>query len=228
MAEQKSSSALTAPLRNAASAMRRVPGAGVVTKAAEETLDKIGAVSPRGRRMAVYAGAGVLGAAGVVEWPVALTGAAAVWLTQPRPHQSAETAQPTAAEGGTDGSAGHGAYVSMGDTAAAQQPTPGTAAPGPLRESEMPGGPETPPAAPTAPSAGLSTPAAGPAAPAEDPGTAAAGLSTPPEAPATPPTDPLASPAEETPPAAPPTPLTEKTEETEEPEETPPAAPPTS
>ncbi|MGW0211797.1 hypothetical protein ACWDZ8_40815, partial [Streptomyces sp. NPDC003233] len=70
MAEQKSSSVLTAPLRGAASALRRVPGAGMVTRAAEETLEKAGAVSPRGRRIAVYAGAGVLGAAGVVEWPV--------------------------------------------------------------------------------------------------------------------------------------------------------------
>ncbi|MFF4692763.1 hypothetical protein [Streptomyces sp. NPDC001307] len=85
MAERKSSSALTAPLRGAASALRRVPGAGMVGRAAEETLDKVGAVSPRGRRIAVYAGAGVLGAAGVVEWPVALTGAAVAWLTQPRP-----------------------------------------------------------------------------------------------------------------------------------------------
>jgi hypothetical protein len=87
MAEQKSSSALTAPLRGAASVLRRVPGAGTVGRAAEGTLDKIGAVSPRGRRIAVYAGAGVLGAAGVVEWPVALTGAAVAWLTQPRPAQ---------------------------------------------------------------------------------------------------------------------------------------------
>ncbi|MEU0333445.1 hypothetical protein [Streptomyces sp. NPDC006193] len=85
MAEQKSSSALTAPLRGAASVLRRVPGATTVGRAAEETLDKVGAVSPRGRRMAVYAGAGLLGAAGVVEWPVALTGAAVAWLTQPRP-----------------------------------------------------------------------------------------------------------------------------------------------
>ncbi|MFS4097822.1 hypothetical protein ACLU3S_35765, partial [Streptomyces sp. AF1A] len=76
MAEQKPSSALTAPLRGAASALRKVPGAGMVSRAAEETLDKVGAVSPRGRRMAVYAGAGLLGAAGVVEWPVAVTGAA--------------------------------------------------------------------------------------------------------------------------------------------------------
>ncbi|MEW2623696.1 hypothetical protein [Streptomyces sp. NPDC048106] len=85
MAEHNASSALTAPLRGAASVLRKVPGATAVGRVAEETLDKVGAVSPRGRRIAVYAGAGVLGAAGVVEWPVALTGAAVAWLTQPRP-----------------------------------------------------------------------------------------------------------------------------------------------
>ncbi|MFF7090934.1 hypothetical protein ACFY9A_00860 [Streptomyces rubradiris] len=95
MAEQKSSSVLTAPLRGATSVLRRVPGAGTVGRAAEETLDKIGAVSPRGRRMAVYAGAGVLGVAGVVEWPVALTGAAVAWLTQPRPDQPARAGDTT-------------------------------------------------------------------------------------------------------------------------------------
>ncbi|MET8773224.1 hypothetical protein ABZV94_41285, partial [Streptomyces sp. NPDC004658] len=95
MAEQKSS-ALTAPLRGATSVLRRVPGAGTVTRAAEGTLDKVGAVSPRGRRMAVYAGAGLLGAAGVVEWPVALTGAAVAWLTQPRPAQPADAGETAA------------------------------------------------------------------------------------------------------------------------------------
>ncbi|MFC3348276.1 hypothetical protein ACFOOM_12755 [Streptomyces echinoruber] len=92
MAEQKSSTArpqeprsVPQPLRGTASVLRRVPGAGLVGRAAEGTLDKVGAVSPRGRRIAVYAGAGLLGAAGVVEWPVALTGAAVAWLTQPRP-----------------------------------------------------------------------------------------------------------------------------------------------
>ncbi|MGW4274206.1 hypothetical protein ACWEGQ_18010, partial [Streptomyces seoulensis] len=89
MAEQKSSSVLTAPLHGAASVLRRVPGAGTVGRAAQGTLDKVGAVSPRGRRLAVYTGAGVLGVAGVVEWPVALTGAAVAWLTQPRPARSA-------------------------------------------------------------------------------------------------------------------------------------------
>ncbi|MGW5333249.1 hypothetical protein [Streptomyces bauhiniae] len=85
MAEHTSSSVLTAPLRGAASVLSKVPGASMVNKAAQDTLDVIGVVSPRGRRLAVYAGAGVLGVAGVVEWPVALTGAAVAWLTQPRP-----------------------------------------------------------------------------------------------------------------------------------------------
>ncbi|WP_445525904.1 hypothetical protein [Streptomyces cyslabdanicus] len=89
MAEQKSSSALAAPLHGAASVLRRVPGAEAVGRAAQGALDKLGAVSPRGRRLAVYTGAGVLGAAGVVEWPVALTGAAVAWLTQPRPERAA-------------------------------------------------------------------------------------------------------------------------------------------
>jgi hypothetical protein len=48
-------------------------------------LDTVGIVSPRARRVAAYTGAGILGMAGVVEWPVAVAGAAAVWLTQPRP-----------------------------------------------------------------------------------------------------------------------------------------------
>ncbi|WP_435807582.1 hypothetical protein [Streptomyces canus] len=57
-------------------------------------LDRVGAVSPRGRRLAVYAGAGVLGVAGVVEWPVAVTGAAVAWLTQPRPGEHEEHGEP--------------------------------------------------------------------------------------------------------------------------------------
>ncbi|MFI8348599.1 hypothetical protein [Streptomyces sp. NPDC085596] len=85
MAEHKSSSVLTAPLRGAASVLSKVPGASMVSKAAQDTLDMVGVVSPRGRRFLVYTGAGALGVAGVVEWPVALTGAAIAWLTQPRP-----------------------------------------------------------------------------------------------------------------------------------------------
>ncbi|MFF7973087.1 hypothetical protein [Streptomyces sp. NPDC007905] len=97
MAEQKSSSVLTAPVRGAASALGRLPGAGMVSRAAEGTLNKVGAVSPRGRRMAVYTGAGVLGVAGVVEWPIAITGAAVAWLTQPRPGRTEQAAGGVAA-----------------------------------------------------------------------------------------------------------------------------------
>ncbi|MGY5010548.1 hypothetical protein ACWCY6_21115 [Streptomyces sp. 900105755] len=200
MAEQKSSSAVTVPLRNAASAARRVPGVGVMSKAAEETLDKIGAVSPRSRRLAVYAGAGVLGAAGVVEWPVALTGAAVAWLTQSRPAPSAETSHPQLHEElheeETEGT-GHGAYVAMGDSAVAGQQIP--SAPGPVREDEIPAGSGTrpsgvtsPPDEPVAPETGLAkTPAEQAAAHADQTAQPA-----PPAAfPATPPTDPLTPPA---------------------------------
>ncbi|WP_258053894.1 hypothetical protein [Streptomyces sp. Ru72] len=96
MAEQKSSSppmplrAVARPVRDAASVLGRLPGAQMVGRAAEGTLEKVGAVSPRGRRLAVYAGAGVLGAVGVVEWPLALTGAAVAWLTQSRPQASGQ------------------------------------------------------------------------------------------------------------------------------------------
>ena len=102
MAEQKSSQqveesespstaqGLPQPLRAAVSALGKVPGAGTVGRVAGGALDRVGAVSPRGRRLAVYAGAGVLGVAGVVEWPVAVTGAAVAWLTQPRPGERGE------------------------------------------------------------------------------------------------------------------------------------------
>ncbi|MFJ8082515.1 hypothetical protein ACIQ6Y_18060 [Streptomyces sp. NPDC096205] len=81
---------LPQPLRATASVLGRVPGAGAVGHAAEGALNAVGTVSPRGRRMAAYAGAGILGAAGVVEWPVALTGAAVVWLTQQKPGARSE------------------------------------------------------------------------------------------------------------------------------------------
>ncbi|CAM5439002.1 hypothetical protein STENM36S_04393 [Streptomyces tendae] len=67
MAQQKSARTLPRPLHAAVSAVRKVPGAGTVGRAAEGTLDRIGAVSPRGRRVLVYTGAGVLGVAGLVE-----------------------------------------------------------------------------------------------------------------------------------------------------------------
>ncbi|MER5995324.1 MULTISPECIES: hypothetical protein [Streptomyces] len=97
---------LPQPLRAVASGLRHLPGAEQVGRVAGSALDTIGAVSPRGRRMAVYTGAGVLGVAGVVEWPVALTGAAVAWLTQPRPGpgaQSAEVTKVTEDTGGAEG-----------------------------------------------------------------------------------------------------------------------------
>ncbi|MDN3025795.1 hypothetical protein [Streptomyces sp. S.PB5] len=109
MTRQSSSTTLPEPLRSVASGLRRVPGAGMVSRAAEGALDRVGAVSPRGRRMVVYTGAGVLGVVGVVEWPIALTGAAVAWLTQPRPEEhhdatgtgeTKETVQPTEAAAG--------------------------------------------------------------------------------------------------------------------------------
>ena len=102
--EQKSKSTrdLPQPLRAAASVLNKVPGAGMVGRAAEGALDKVGAVSPRGRRLAVYTGAGVLGVAGVVEWPVAVAGAAVAWLTQPRPQQRTEQATEQGTEHDTE------------------------------------------------------------------------------------------------------------------------------
>ncbi|WP_341873989.1 hypothetical protein [Streptomyces ficellus] len=58
---------LPQPLRAVASGLLRIPGAGQVGKAAAGALDRLEAVSPRSRRIAVYAGAGVLGVAGLVE-----------------------------------------------------------------------------------------------------------------------------------------------------------------
>ncbi|MFF7977032.1 hypothetical protein [Streptomyces sp. NPDC007905] len=89
-------------VRGITSALHRLPGAEQVSRAADDALDRIGAVSPAGRRMAVYAGAGVLGVAGAVEWPVALTGAAVAWLTQPRPEQRAQPDQQAQPPAGAD------------------------------------------------------------------------------------------------------------------------------
>ncbi|MDQ0585614.1 hypothetical protein [Streptomyces rishiriensis] len=105
MVEQKSQQGLPQPLRAAASLLRKVPGAGMVTRAGEDVLDKVGAVSPRGRRIAVYTGAGVLGVAGVVEWPVAVTGAAVAWLTQQHREEPAVSHE-TSETPGTQGTQG--------------------------------------------------------------------------------------------------------------------------
>ena len=77
--------ALTHPMRRVMTAVDRVPGADRVKGIVDGVLDSVGIVSPHARRVAAYTGAGLLGVAGVVEWPVAVTGAAVVWLTQSRP-----------------------------------------------------------------------------------------------------------------------------------------------
>lgn len=122
MAEQKSAQErFPQPLRAAASTLRKVPGAGMVSRAAGGTLDRIGAVSPRGRRVAVYTGAGVLGVTGLVEWPVAVTGAAVAWLTRPRAQErerqegaGAEDATGPEEIGASEGAAGAGTASTAG------------------------------------------------------------------------------------------------------------------
>jgi hypothetical protein len=72
--------------------------------------------------MAVYAGAGLLGVAGVVEWPVVATVAAAAWLTQPRPDEprtvSEDVATARAAGGKGGGRGGRARSVGAATSAA--------------------------------------------------------------------------------------------------------------
>ncbi|MGW0335837.1 hypothetical protein ACWD0J_28915 [Streptomyces sp. NPDC003011] len=153
-AERKPAHDLPQPLRAAASVLSRVPGAGVVSRAAEETLDRVGAVSPRGRRIAVYTGAGVLGVAGVVEWPIALTGAAVAWLTQPR-HEEPQTRP---AEDPGSGGAGESAgptptpkvLARSAPAAGTETPAAGTASPA-TPSGKLPAHPTGPEEAPAPP-----------------------------------------------------------------------------
>ncbi|GGJ69307.1 hypothetical protein [Streptomyces brasiliensis] len=78
------------PVDTVATTVSHVPGATTVKDAFDTVLDTVGIVSPRSRRIAAYAGVGLLGAAGAVEWPVAAAGAAVVWLTQSRPTRAGE------------------------------------------------------------------------------------------------------------------------------------------
>jgi hypothetical protein len=98
---------VVAPVEAVSAVLSTLPGAGVAKRLADGVLDAVGAVSPQARRMAVYAGAGLLGVAGVVEWPVVATVAAAAWLTQPRPDEP-RTAPGDVANAGTGGSKGSG------------------------------------------------------------------------------------------------------------------------
>ncbi|MFG2792501.1 hypothetical protein [Streptomyces sp. NPDC048419] len=158
MAQQEhrpSSVILPGSLRNAASALQKVPGAAAVSRAAGQALDRVGAVSPRGRRLAVYAGAGVLGVAGVVEWPVAVTGAAVAWLTQPRPERrkgvgdviapGGEGETPAATTSlGAEPKTGEAPLTPVGDTESGHSAKPGPdllGGGGPLTESAEPTAP---------------------------------------------------------------------------------------
>ncbi|WP_225101723.1 hypothetical protein [Streptomyces sp. CoH27] len=83
---------LAHPVQTVMTAAEKVPGAEKVRPGFDRVkgvvdgvLDSVGIVSPHARRVAAYTGAGLLGVAGVIEWPVAAAGAAVVWLTQPRP-----------------------------------------------------------------------------------------------------------------------------------------------
>ncbi|MEY9967860.1 hypothetical protein ABIA33_005940 [Streptacidiphilus sp. MAP12-16] len=91
-------SILLRPVEAVTSAVRQAPGASTVKEVFDGVLDTVGVVSPHARRVAAYAGVGLLGVAGVVEWPVAAAGAAVVWLTQPRGRSAGSGAgQPAAA-----------------------------------------------------------------------------------------------------------------------------------
>ncbi|OIK06430.1 hypothetical protein BIV23_08625 [Streptomyces monashensis] len=85
---QASSSAATEkllhPVETVTATVSHLPGAPAVKDAFDTVLDTVGVVSPRSRRMAAYAGVGLMGAVGVIEWPMAAAGAAVVWLTQSR------------------------------------------------------------------------------------------------------------------------------------------------
>lgn len=150
MAEQKSPSGAVAPLRAAASAVRKVPGAEALTRAGEGILDKVESVSPRGRRLAVYTGAGVLGAVGAVEWPVALTGAAVVWLTQARPKEAEGRATTGALTGSAAPTTAPAApqRASTGRRTSAPAPAPAQKKSAPAQKKSTPSQKKTTPAAP--------------------------------------------------------------------------------
>jgi hypothetical protein len=121
---------LAHPLQMVTTAVEKVPGAEKVKEFADGVLDSVGIVSPRARRVAAYTGAGLLGVAGVVEWPVVAAGAAVVWLTQPRPKDAA--AVQAAGEARAEGlQAKHAAKAAKASTATRKAKTrPGKATSG--------------------------------------------------------------------------------------------------
>ncbi|MFF9075649.1 hypothetical protein ACF1BP_31555 [Streptomyces sp. NPDC014735] len=92
---------LTHPMETMTAAVEKVPGADRAKEFVDGVLDSVGIVSPRARRVAAYTGAGLLGVAGVIEWPLAAAGAAAVWLTQQRPKDAAAADEARAEESRT-------------------------------------------------------------------------------------------------------------------------------
>ncbi|MFI6058747.1 hypothetical protein [Streptomyces sp. NPDC051286] len=124
--------ALAHPMQMMTTAMEKVPGAEKAKGIVDGVLDSVGVVSPHARRVAAYTGAGLLGVAGVVEWPVVAAGAAVVWLTQPRPKDvaAAQTAGEARAEALQAKRAARSAKASTATGKAKTRPgkaTPGTA-----------------------------------------------------------------------------------------------------
>ncbi|WP_431955175.1 hypothetical protein [Actinacidiphila sp. bgisy167] len=74
---------LTRSAQRLETAVEGLPGSRALKGVIDGVLGSVGIVSPHARRAVVYAGAGLLGVVGVIEWPVAVAGAAVVWLTQP-------------------------------------------------------------------------------------------------------------------------------------------------
>ncbi|SDK30180.1 hypothetical protein [Streptomyces indicus] len=126
---------LTRPVRAAAARLRQLPGAGVVARVADETLDRVGVVSPKSRRIVAYAGAGLLGVAGAIEWPIAVTGAAVVWLTQSR-DEDEDVDEAAAGRGAETGSAGRNVESASAGTERAAPDQETAPAPPPGREPE--------------------------------------------------------------------------------------------
>ncbi|MFH9347916.1 hypothetical protein [Kitasatospora sp. NPDC017646] len=155
---------LLRPVESVAFAVRRVPGVGTVSGMVDGVLDTVGLVSPRARRIAAYTGAGLLGALGAVEWPVAAAGAAAVWLTQARPVGAAGAAPSPARAGGPAGKTGPTGPTGPTEPTEPTEP----AVPAVPAESAEPDR-TVEPSKPKAPSAG-STPAAVPMSKASRPG----------------------------------------------------------
>jgi hypothetical protein len=115
-------SAVLHPVSSVTSVVRMLPGASAVESVFSGVLNAVSMTSPRARRVAAYTGAGLLGVAGLVEWPVAVAGAAAVWLTQARDKDPAKTGRTVARSGAGDRSgATAGATPKPSDGAAAKK-----------------------------------------------------------------------------------------------------------